>query len=141
MATLPPWVSMWVIAFALYACCKWLTYRDALGRGASADPVRGMAYLIAWPGMDAASFLSAPHVERPRTVAWLRAAVKMGLGIVLVSVSARLAVVKPSLLAGWLGMAGVVLVLHFGSFELISLAWRRAGVDAIPVMQQPLRSA
>jgi D-alanyl-lipoteichoic acid acyltransferase DltB (MBOAT superfamily) len=31
-------------------------------------------------------------------------------------------------------------MLHFGAFELLSLAWRRAGVRAAPLMQQPLRS-
>jgi alginate O-acetyltransferase complex protein AlgI len=141
MTTVQPWVSMWAIAFALYACCKWLTYRDALSRGATAGPLWGVAYLVAWPGMDAVSFLSAPHVERPRAGEWTRAAAKFALGIALVWTAARLAAVHPSLLAGWIGMTGLVLVLHFGSFELLSLAWRRAGVDAIPVMQQPLRSA
>jgi alginate O-acetyltransferase complex protein AlgI len=31
-------------------------------------------------------------------------------------------------------------VLHFGTFDLLSLAWRSAGVNAIPVMRHPLRS-
>jgi hypothetical protein len=31
-------------------------------------------------------------------------------------------------------------VLHFGSFHLVSLYWRRLGVDAKPLMRNPLRS-
>jgi hypothetical protein len=80
-------------------------------------------------------------VDRPRTGEWLRAAAKFALGIALLWIAARLATVRPSLLAGWIGMVGIVLALHFGSFELLSLAWRRAGVEAMPVMQHPLRSA
>jgi D-alanyl-lipoteichoic acid acyltransferase DltB (MBOAT superfamily) len=37
-------------------------------------------------------------------------------------------------------MAGVVLLLHFGAFHLLSLGWRTVGVNAAPVMQTPLRS-
>src|SRR5437867_8718578 len=44
------------------------------------------------------------------------------------------------MLAGWQDMSGVIFLLHFGTFHLLSLAWRRAGVDAMPVMRNPLRS-
>ena len=43
-------------------------------------------------------------------------------------------------LAGWMGMAGVVLTLHFGLFHLLSCAWRRAGVEARPLMNAPVVS-
>jgi hypothetical protein len=32
----------------------------------------------------------------------------------------------------------LVLVLYFGSFHLLSCAWRSAGVDAHPLMNWPL---
>ncbi len=35
-------------------------------------------------------------------------------------------------------MIGIVFMLHFGLFHLLSLAWRRTGVKATPVMQNPL---
>ena len=44
------------------------------------------------------------------------------------------------LLAGWLAMTGVIFLLHFGAFHLLSLAWRGAGINAAPVMRNPLRS-
>jgi alginate O-acetyltransferase complex protein AlgI len=37
-------------------------------------------------------------------------------------------------------MAGMVLILHFGLFALVSLGWRALRVDAAPIMDAPLRS-
>jgi alginate O-acetyltransferase complex protein AlgI len=35
-------------------------------------------------------------------------------------------------------MAGIILSLHFGSFQLLALAWQRAGVPVQPLMRAPL---
>ena len=48
---------MWAMACALYAGCKWLTYFQARARGVTADRLRTLGYLLAWPGMDPAAFL------------------------------------------------------------------------------------
>src|SRR5579872_4609822 len=53
---LPPWVFMWSLSFAIYFGLKWLTWGRARSR--IAHPAwRSVAYLLAWPGMDADAFL------------------------------------------------------------------------------------
>ena len=138
---MPRWGFMWAMAFALYAGCKWLTYREARVRGVTSDPPRTLGYLLAWPGMDATAFLGGTdRLARPHTSEWIAAALKTLLGATLIWIVARTAVPVNPLLAGWVGMAGLIFVLHFGTFHLLSLGWRTIGVNAMPVMQNPLRS-
>jgi hypothetical protein len=139
---LPAWEFMWTMAFALYAGCKWLTFQEARTRGVVAGRLLGLGYLTAWPGMDAAAFLNrTERPARPRAPEWIVAALKTSLGVVLLWVAARTALPGHPLLAGWLGMAGLIFILHFGTFHLLSLGWRTIGVNAMPVMRNPLRSA
>jgi predicted DCC family thiol-disulfide oxidoreductase YuxK len=139
---MPRWGFMWAMAFALYAGCKWLTYREARVRGVASGGLRAPAYLLAWPGMDAEAFLSGTNrPARPHPSEWIAAVLKTLLGATLIWVVARTAVPVNPLLAGWLGMAGLIFVLHFGTFHLLSLGWRRIGVNAMPVMKNPLRSS
>ena len=140
--SMPRWCFMWAMAFALYAGCKWLTYCEARVRGVASDRLRALGYLLAWPGMDAEAFLSGTNrPARPQPSEWMAAALKTLLGATLIWVVARTAVPVHPLLAGWLGMAGLIFLLHFGTFHLLSLGWRSIGVNAMPVMQNPLRSS
>jgi predicted DCC family thiol-disulfide oxidoreductase YuxK len=140
-SSLPPWAFMWTMAGALYAGCKWLTYRDACTHGASPDRLRSLEYLVAWPGMDATAFLSrAGSDARLTSSEWMAAALKTVFGAALIGISSRAALPAHPMLAGWLAMTGVVFVLHFGTFHLLSLLWQRCGVNAMPVMRNPLRS-
>ncbi|MEO8258821.1 MAG: DCC1-like thiol-disulfide oxidoreductase family protein [Acidobacteriota bacterium] len=138
---MPRWVFMWAMASALYAGCKWLTYSQARGRGVPTGRRRALAYLLAWPGMDASAFLgeTARH-DRPQPSEWMAAALRTLSGATLVWVVARTAVPVHPLLAGWIAMVGLIFLFHFGTFHLLSLAWRSVGVNAMPVMQNPLRS-
>ena len=138
-ARLAPWVFMWAIAFALYAGCKWLTYRQAAKDHRTPDRLLKYGYLLAWPGMNAAEFFNRQaHPAKPRTIEWAFAVAKIIFGIFLLWGIARMALLVHPLLAGWVGMIGVTFILHFGSFHLLSLAWRQAGINAAPVMQNPL---
>jgi alginate O-acetyltransferase complex protein AlgI len=38
-------------------------------------------------------------------------------------------------------MVGIILLLHFGTFDLLALAWRRAGYRVTPLMNGPTRAA
>jgi hypothetical protein len=138
---IPRWGFMWAMAFALYAGCKWLTYCQARVRGVASNRLRALGYLLAWPGMDATTFLGGTdRPAQPHPSAWMGAALKTLLGATLTWVVARTVVPVNPLLAGWLGMVGLTFMLHFGTFDLLSLGWRSIGVNAMPVMQNPLRS-
>jgi predicted DCC family thiol-disulfide oxidoreductase YuxK len=133
------WVFMWMMALALYTGCKWLTLRRAAGRGGPFSLPRTLGYLLAWPGMDAGKFLDKKNVPgKPRGIEWAFAAAKTGLGAGLLWGITRKVLPFHPILAGWVGMTGAIFILHFGLFHVLSLAWRRAGVTATPVMQNPL---
>jgi D-alanyl-lipoteichoic acid acyltransferase DltB (MBOAT superfamily) len=68
------------------------------------------------------------------------AGLKTLMGAVLIWVGARAALTVNPLLAGWTGMVGIILLLHFGLFRLLALAWHAAGVKAMPLMRAPLLS-
>jgi Membrane bound O-acyl transferase family len=138
--TCPPWVLMWVLAGGIYAACKWLTWSRTPTMGATTG--RQLAYLFAWPGMDAKAFLAhrLPEKARPKSGEWLFAAAKTALGIGLVWGVVPLVPADSPLLRGWVGMVGFVLLLHFGTFHLLSCFWRSREIDARPLMDWPVMS-
>ena len=83
------WVFMWTLSFAIFASLKWLTWWRA--RTHVAHPAwRSVAYLLAWPGMDADTFLDArQRVPSPSSTAWLWATLQTVLGAILLWIVAR----------------------------------------------------
>ena len=136
----PAWVFMWVMAFAIYAGFKWLTYREALVQGLAAPARTRVIYLLCWPGMSLKEFAGAPPAkEAGRSVPrWLAPTAKtlVGAGLVWFAVPAISA--DAWLLRGWLGMVGIIMMLHFGTFHLLALALQTANLNARPNMQAPL---
>jgi hypothetical protein len=130
---------MWVVAFSMYAGCKWLTWWHARTAGVAPPALgRSLGYLLLWPGMDARAFLDlGAEVPEPSRGAWLMAGAKTLVGAILVWGVVRMIPSERGLLATWTGCLGLILVLHFGTFELIALAWQRAGVRAEPLMNLP----
>jgi len=138
---LAPWVFMWLLAFSIFIACRWLTLALAIRHGARPSSFRSTAYFLAWVGMDARRFLNLRDVPRqPLRLEWLFAIAKTFLGIALIWLCARFAAPDP-LLCGWIGMIGIIFVLHFGLFHLLSLAWRWLGANAPPIMNAPLLSS
>jgi hypothetical protein len=131
---------MWLVAFAIYVGCKWLTWRRT--PAPDAPLWRHAGYLLAWPGLDAGAFLNVDRAkaEPPTAGEWLFAAAKSATGIaVLYALTPHIPTDRPYLV-GWVGMIGVIFVLHFGTFHLLSCAWRSVGVSAKPLMHGPVAS-
>jgi len=138
---LPGWVVMVVIFFGLYAGFKWQVLWNAIRHGSRPSVTRAAAYLFLSAGVDARAFLEPAEVPaRPAIREWIIALVKMFSGFVLTFVLARRVYAKNAWLSAWVGMIGCVLMGHFGSFHLLALAWRRAGVNAQLVMRAPFRA-
>jgi alginate O-acetyltransferase complex protein AlgI len=137
---LAPWAFMWSLAFAIFVSLKWLTWWKARAR-ISHPAWRSTGYLLAWPGMDAEVFLGVgQRIPSPPPKTWVWAALETTFGAVLLWVVARSVPQTKPLLRGWLGMVGLILLLHFGTFQMLGLAWQSVGVKATPIMSAPLRS-
>src|SRR5207302_3762699 len=94
------------------------------------------------PGMDAPTFLDARRSATPVTGQELaRAMAAMMLGLALLFGAVRLVPSTLSLVAGWIGLFGLIFVLHFGSFRMVSIWWRWHGIEAVPMMRAPVAAA
>ncbi|MEE3200345.1 MAG: DCC1-like thiol-disulfide oxidoreductase family protein, partial [Planctomycetota bacterium] len=135
-----PWIFMWALALVLFITCKWLTLWLAWARGAVIGIRRALAYLFLWPGMDVKPFTcDGEAADSPAGREWLAPLAKTALGAVLIWGLGPLEIENP-VLEGWCGMIGLILMLHFGSFHLLALAWRARGVAAEPIMDSPVSS-
>jgi Membrane bound O-acyl transferase family len=138
---MPAWLFMWTLSFAIFAGLKWMTWWTAR-KPLMPSLGRSIAYLAAWPGMDAEAFLdSARHAQPPVARQWLWAAAKTAFGIVLMWIVGRRIPAEYDLLRGWTGLFGLIFLLHFGTFHLIALFWQAVGIDAKPIMSNPAISA
>jgi hypothetical protein len=136
-AHLPNWIFMWLFVTAMFAGCKWLTWRRAQTSGRPTNSARTLGYLFAWPGMDAKSFLTGQHTSTPKLAEWLWAGGRLIAGLALVWLAAYETLIASDIANAWLAMFGLTLILHFGAFHLAALAWQRVGVPAKPLMQSP----
>lgn len=133
------WVFMWLLSGAIFAICKSQSWFAARAVASRTTWQRSAAYLFLWPGMNATQFLDATiTVPRPAAREWFSAVAKTLSGAALIWFGVRYT--PYPLLAAWVGMFGLILVLHFGAFHLLSLIWRSAGISAQPIMQHPLQS-
>jgi hypothetical protein len=135
----PLWLLMTVICAVIYSSFKWISWKTC--RRPAASWLHKLAWWLAWPGMDVARFLSQPtDPESLRASAgeglWALLKTLVGAGLFLVG----LACIGNGheYAGGWCGMVGMVLMVHFGVFHLISCGWRLAEIDAPPIMDRPL---
>ena len=140
--SLPPWAFMWLLASSIYLSCKGLTWWQTFCRRQHTSTMRSLSYLLLWPGMDAPAFLDETRqVRKPEAGQWLKGAGNVVFGGVLLWGMCRLVWPISPILTGWIGMVGIMLMLHFGLFELLAVLWQSAGIDARPIMCRPTRGA
>jgi hypothetical protein len=136
----PAWVFMWSLCFAIFFGLKWLTWWEARDH-VPHSPGRSVAYLLAWPGMDAETFLDSRQVaSTPEYPEWIWALLKTLFGILLLWMVTRKIPEQQLLIRGWIGLFGLIFLLHFGSFHLIALFWQARGVVAQSIMSKPILS-
>lgn len=132
-----PWIVMWSIALALFFSAKLLTIFSTpslLQRKASC-----FSYLSLWVGMDPRPFVVAKAGNNWSFAMAFGAVLRILAGMILLWVVAP-ALWDNQLTAGWIGLIGLVLLLHFGLFDLLAAAWQNRGIAVEPIMRQPLRS-
>jgi alginate O-acetyltransferase complex protein AlgI len=126
---------MWGVALGMFAALKLVTW--AKRTVTSAKLWKQLAYLLGWPGMDADAFLEARPKHPPAIGTWAFAWIKMLFGLaVLLLVVPRLPAGHPYLI-GWVGMWGIVFLLHFGLFDVLACTWQQLGIRAVPIMNWP----
>jgi len=133
----PAWQLMWILAISIYSGLKWFTLAFLHPKHASI--ARMLAYLILWPGMNVKAFLdSSSHPKKPNFCEWTLAIINLAAGLLLLFTVVPHFLDSYPIVAGWAGMAGLVLVLHFGIFHVLSLCWRLCGIHAEPIMNFPI---
>ncbi len=135
---IPAWIWMWATTLELYFAAKWLTSFRYLFLKKGFSRWRLAAYWFLWPGMNARAFLLEDAATPPASRDWVLAGAKALFGAILLWFGVRLVGLAHPLIAGWTGMVGLVLLLHFGLFHLVALLWRKRGVNAKPLMHSPI---
>lgn len=134
----PAWAQMWMLAGALFLALKFLTLTAVELNAVSFG--RLFAYVALWPGMDARAFLEDRgdnhRVASPSELAF--AALKLVGGLAAGLWAVRSVGNADPLLVAWIGMVGIIFTLHFGGLHVVSWLWRRAGVQAPPIMRAPI---
>jgi alginate O-acetyltransferase complex protein AlgI len=127
---------MWLMALGLYGAAKGAT----LGVGDFRRVPLGTkaVYVLLYPGMNAEAFFRRKAPRRQGHEG--RYLLNVVTGAALFWGVARLAPSDAVLLRGWIGMIGLVMLLHFGVLQIASGWWRAAGFGAELLMNEPWRS-
>ena len=138
----PPGLRMLaLIGTLLYAMKAVVTVEGMEGRP-RLSPARWLGFAALWPGMRPAPFATAGG---PPLAGWAplirRGLARLVLGGVLLALARLAWVVTGSRFAATaLALPGLSFILHFGIFNVVAGAWRRAGVDVHALFRAPLLS-
>jgi hypothetical protein len=148
LGEVPRWAVMWLLAGGLFFAGKAAVLRSAGLRG-----WRFAGFALGWAGMDAEPFrahkecslglqsespesLELIGLKSETTLALALALMNLVLGGLLLWGVARC--FPHPLAAGWVGMVGLIFVLHFGIFALLAVVWNACGVRVTPIMRRPV---
>jgi hypothetical protein len=130
-------MAMWLLAASLFAGAKWIVI---VGLPLKRVPLnRIVAFLFLWPGLNPNRFFFGTP-KRATSTEWSLAVAKTMLGAAILWGGLRLIPPSQPVLIGWSGMVGIAFLIHFGAFHLLSNYWRAAGIDAPPIMTDPIHS-
>src|SRR5690606_16573592 len=138
----PRWLVMGVIAVSLLWILKAASLQEyLLMRGRRIRGLDVAAWFLTWPGLNTREFFSAtPPGDTPATSEWITSALTTLLGIVLLAVVAPWVANFHEWLGGWMAVAGLLFIVHFGVISLLAHAWRCAGRNVRPIMDAPHRA-
>jgi alginate O-acetyltransferase complex protein AlgI len=132
--TLPRWGVMWLLAGALFMAGKMVMFLRIRRRGVHRWPGwKVAAWFFLWPGMNPAD-IDRTSREHPLNLVFPALKVTAG-AMILWGLARRFA---DPLAAGWCGMIGLILVLHFGLFGMVAGFWQHRGLRAVPIMNRPI---
>jgi Membrane bound O-acyl transferase family len=135
----PPYVVMWSLALILFFACKcasWLTLSSACR---AEQGKRSLLFIFGYPGMNPEEFIR-PATRRRKSGEWILSILKILIGAILLWTVCRRVYPNHPVPAAWIGMIGLVLMLHFGLFHLVALIWQEAGFGAQPIMRSPWKA-
>jgi hypothetical protein len=141
---LPRWAVMWLLAGSLFMLGKAAVLVRMKRTGTPWPMWKTLAWFCAWPGMDPGFVVrplgrNFPTPASRRDYKQISAAIaKMMLGSFLLWGAMRH--FPNPLAAGWCGMIGLILMLHFGIFDLLAIFWKSLGLRAEPIMNNPIMS-
>ncbi len=135
---LSPFATMFAISLSLYALIKLHVLTHYAASGNPVSPFDTVAWFFAWPGLDARAFFRRAVVTAPTVFEELFAVAKVGFGAGMLLLVAPAFRVDSELVCGWAALIGIVFLLHFGTFHLAAMFWRRRGRDVKPIMNAPI---
>ena len=131
LGDIPRWGAMWLLAGGLFFVGK-----AAMLHVSPLHGWRKLAFLLGWAGMDPRPFMKGAKAQGKQALPWMGPLVNILFGAVLLWGVARY--VAHPLAAGWIGMTGLIFLLHFGIFGLLAVLWNAVGVPVVPIMRCPM---
>lgn len=125
---IPAWLWMWLLAGALWAGFKFMAFVSE-GGFKKVNPL-----FFGWVGTDAVAFRYDRVKVETKIRLWDKFLfIAFGLFFIFVILPRFTDV----LAIGWIGVAAMLCLFHFGGFSILAALWRHAGFPVEPIMNEP----